>query len=242
VARSVAGERAARIVCVPDDAPAVPLLARGSFQRRNFALARATAEAYLAVAGGHGQTPPAGATDGEAHERAVRDAAAHTWVPGRLQVIDDDPLTVLDGAHNPDAIAALVESLPELPLRRGIALVLGVLEDKDAVSMLAGLLGLCEQAWFTAPPSDRALSPGALQSLARQLGFEDTRCEPSPWRALTQARRWAGRRGGTVLVTGSVYLVGDLLARLQRGSLEDQELEGADRLKTRKALGGRLDR
>ncbi len=242
VARSVAGERAARIVRVPDDAPAVPLLARGSFQRRNFALARATAEAYLAVAGGHGQTPPAGVSDGEAHERAVRDAAAHTEVPGRLQVIDGDPLTVLDGAHNPDAIAALVESLPELPLRRGIALVLGVLEDKDAASMLAGLLGLCEQAWFTAPPSDRALSPAALQSLARQLGFDATRCEPSPWRALMQARRWAGRRGGTVLATGSVYLVGDLLARLQGGSLEGQELEGGGQLQAPKAVRGRLGR
>jgi folylpolyglutamate synthase/dihydropteroate synthase len=76
------------------------------------------------------------------------------------------------------------------------------------------LLGVAERAWFTAPPSGRALSPAALQSLARQQGFERAACEPSPAKALAEARRWASQRGGAVLATGSVYLVGELLARL----------------------------
>jgi dihydrofolate synthase/folylpolyglutamate synthase len=139
-------------------------------------------------------------------------------VAGRLQRLAGDPPTVIDGAHNPDAIAALLESLPEvLPAGAPLALVLGVLEDKDAAAMLAPLLEVCERAWFTAPPSSRALSPAALQSLARQLGFEDASCEPDPARALEAARAWALERGASVLATGSVYLVGDLLAR-QRSS------------------------
>jgi dihydrofolate synthase/folylpolyglutamate synthase len=96
---------------------------------------------------------------------------------------------------------------------RPLALVLGVLEDKDAVGMLGPLLAVSERAWFTAPPSERALSPAALQSLARQLGFDRADSQPSPARALTEARRWASERGGAVLATGSVYLVGDLLAK-----------------------------
>jgi len=100
--------------------------------------------------------------------------------------------------------------------RRPVALVLGVLEDKDAAAMLAALMPIVARAWFTAPPSSRALSPAALQSLARQLGFEETACEPKPARALEHAQRWAGEHGGTVLATGSVYLVGDLLGRLER--------------------------
>jgi folylpolyglutamate synthase/dihydropteroate synthase len=93
--------------------------------------------------------------------------------------------------------------------------VLGLLEDKDAPRMLAALLPLCERAWFTAPPSTRALSPAALQSLARQLGFDAAVCEPRPSRALAQARSWAREHDGAVLVTGSVYLVGELLAELE---------------------------
>jgi len=95
-----------------------------------------------------------------------------------------------------------------------LALVLGVLEDKDAAGMLATLLALCERAWFTAPPGSRALSPAALQSRARQLGFDATSCEPRPSRALAQARDWAREHSGVVLATGSVYLVGELLGEL----------------------------
>jgi dihydrofolate synthase/folylpolyglutamate synthase len=210
VAERVAGERDARIVTAPASWGAAALGARGEFQQRNFSLARVVAETYLHEAGI------------EPREAAVREAAAATQVRGRLQVVRGDPPTVLDGAHNPDAVRALVQSLPGVVGKRPLALVLGVLEDKDAVGMLAPLLAVAERAWFTAPPSARALSPAALQSLARQLGFDRVACEPSPARALADAQRWAGERGGAVLATGSVYLVGDLLGALEReGSAEE---------------------
>jgi dihydrofolate synthase/folylpolyglutamate synthase len=115
--------------------------------------------------------------------------------------------------------------------------VLGVLEDKDAARMLAALLPLCERAWFTAPPSQRALPPATLLSLARQLGFEQAVCEPRPTSALAAAQSWARTLGGdgAVLASGSVYLVGDLLANaselgldtgLQRSSERDERSQG----------------
>ena len=199
VAERVALEQRARIVHSSPGRSLVGLAAAGSFQRRNFALARDAADAYLQSVG-----VPLSA-------RAVEEAAASTTVDGRMHVLQRDPLTVLDGAHNPDAVVALAESLGEILGGGPLALVLGVLDDKDAASMLATLLPLCERAWFTAPPSSRALSPAALQSLARQLSFEAVSCEPSPARALAQAQEWARAHGGDVLVTGSIYLVGDLL-------------------------------
>ena len=204
VAERVAAEREAWIVR-PRLAPASALRARGGFQQRNFALATAAAEEYLRAVG-----IPVSA-------EAVADAGASTEVPGRMQLVDEDPPTLLDGAHNPDAVLALVQSLPEV-LNAGpsapIALVLGVLDDKDAAAMLAALLPVVRRAWFTAPPSSRALSPAALQSRARQLGFDASVCEPRPALALAQAQEWARTHGGAVLATGSVYLVGDLLREL----------------------------
>ena len=204
VAERVARERGAHIVRPGAGEPGLALLARGAFQRTNFAVARAAAAAHLERA------------RIALSEEAVLAAAAATEVPGRLQLLDGEPPTILDGAHNRDAVDALVASLPEVLGDGPLALVLGVLEDKDAVGMLGVLLPLCERAWFTAPPSSRALSPGALQSLARQLGFQDSACEPRLAQALAQARSWARERGGSVLATGSVYLVGDLLAQIDR--------------------------
>ena len=101
VAERVAREQDARIVPAGGSPADLRLAASGPFQRRNFALARTAAEAYLRELGI------------EPREQAVRDAAAETVVQGRLQIVAESPLTVLDGAHNPDATRALIEALPE---------------------------------------------------------------------------------------------------------------------------------
>ncbi len=229
LAQRVAEEQGAELR-VADNAPTeLELGARGSFQRANFALARLAAESYLRQV----QIPVS--------EEAVRTAAGATSVPGRMQVVARDPLTLLDGAHNPAAVAAVVESLPELLGGRALALVLGVLDDKDAAAMLAALLPLCERAWFTAPPSQRALPPATLLSLARQLGFEQATCEPQPARALAAAQSWARARegGAAVLATGSVYLVGDLVARARELGLQVDLAHSGERPESSGSAAGR---
>jgi dihydrofolate synthase / folylpolyglutamate synthase len=203
VADRVGAERAARVLHADPSRPALPpLLARGSFQRENFALARLAAQVFLEHRGM------------QLDEHAVADAAAHTLIEGRMQPVSERPLTILDGAHNPHAVQAMLPSLAELTRGRPLALVMGVLEDKDAASMLELLLPACERAWFTAPPSARALSPAALESRARQLSFAHATSESDPLEALLAAQRWALESGGAVLATGSVYLVGDLIRGL----------------------------
>jgi dihydrofolate synthase/folylpolyglutamate synthase len=217
VATRVARERGARIVHAAAEPPAELQRAPGGFQRRNFALACAACEELLRDERGRRGPGWGEPLDAERHRRAVREAALTVAVPGRLQLLAEDPPTVIDAAHNPDAVAALLQALPTVIADRPLALVLGVLEDKDAAGMLGPLLGACERAWFTAPPSSRALSPAALQSLARQRGFERVACTPRPAQALAGAQRWAREHDAAVLATGSVYLVGDLLAGMQAG-------------------------
>jgi dihydrofolate synthase/folylpolyglutamate synthase len=200
-ARLVA-EQGATIVRAPAaPPPGIELLARGAFQRRNFAVACAAAEAYL----------------GRLDDGAVRAAAASTAVPGRFQVLarsDDGAEVVLDGAHNAGGVAALAESLPEFLAGRPLVAVVSVLDDKDAAAMLAALLPLCAGAVFTANANPRALSPATLASLAGQVGaggWDGTsRVEVDPRRAVALARELAGP-GGVVLATGSIYLIADLL-------------------------------
>ncbi len=194
LAERVAGERNAQIVRAGVD-PGVAVGASGTFQRRNFALARAAAEAYL------GRLDPS----------AVAAAAAQVRVPGRLQQIGTDPLTLLDGAHNPDGIRALTESLPELVAGHdNVVAVVSVLDDKDAAGMLAALMPACDALILTTSHNPRALPPPTLQSLTRQLAGPASEIVGDPHRALMRARELAGPRG-VVIATGSIYLIADLL-------------------------------
>lgn len=194
VAETVAAEKGARLIRAPTD-PGVPVGAPGAFQRRNFALARTAAEAYL----------------GRLDETAVADAAASVRVPGRLQIAGEDPRVVLDGAHNPEGIAALTESLPEvLGDRRPVVAVIAVLDDKDAARMLATLLPFCDAAVFTTSQNPRALPPPTLLSLTGQLDGPPAEIVPDPKAALGRARELAGR-AGAVVVSGSIYLIADVL-------------------------------
>ncbi|HEV3230190.1 MAG TPA: cyanophycin synthetase, partial [Solirubrobacteraceae bacterium] len=207
-----------------------------AFQRRNFAVACAAAEAYLQAVRGPGAV---------LDEEAVRAAAATaTSVPGRFQLVDERPPTIFDGAHNPDGMQVLVESLGEYlaggePGASPIVGVVSILDDKDAAGMLAILLPRCAEVVFTASSNPRALPPATLESLARQLGGPPALIEPDPPRALAVARERAvalarepapgrepapdapelrgGARGreGVVVATGSIYLVGDLLRAVE---------------------------
>jgi dihydrofolate synthase/folylpolyglutamate synthase len=199
VAQRVAAERGATVIRAGLD-PGVPVGAAGTFQRRNFALARAVAQAYL------GRLNPA----------AVAAAAAEVRVPGRLQVIARDPLTLLDGAHNPDGVAALVESLNEIvdAGQRTVA-VISILDDKDAAGMLATLLPVCDALILTSSHNPRALPPPTLQSLARQQLDAPSELVHEPRAALKRARELAGP-AGVVIATGSIYLVADLVVPAAR--------------------------
>jgi dihydrofolate synthase/folylpolyglutamate synthase len=169
-------------------AEALPL-ALPPYQRLNATVAAAAVEALL------------GRADAAVAERVP--------VPGRFQRVAQDPLTIVDGAHNPSGIEALVAALPRD--RRLVACV-SILDDKDAGAMLASLLPLCDAAVFTASSNPRALPPATLASLAGQLGGPaEVAVERDPRAALARARELAGP-AGAVIATGSIYLVADLLS------------------------------
>ena len=175
----------------------VPVAAPGAFQRANFAVATAAAEALL----------------GELDPGALRAAGARVRIPGRCEVIDRDPLTIVDGAHNPAGARALAAALPEVAgERRRTVGVVSVLEDKDAAGILRELMPSCQSLVLTHNANPRALPPATLQSLAGQLGADPValELEPEPRRALARARELAGP-DGAVVATGSIYLVADLV-------------------------------
>ncbi|MCR8671207.1 folylpolyglutamate synthase/dihydrofolate synthase family protein [Agrococcus sp. HG114] len=176
----------------------VPLM--GAHQGANAALALVAVEAFLG-GGSHAMTA-----------EVLADGLAAATSPGRLDAVGAHPLVILDAAHNPHGAAALKAALGEFFGLERVTLVLGVLAGKDARGVLAELEPVIDEAIITQSTSERALDADALAADAvAVLGADRVVVEPDLETAVETAREAATDRGGAVVVTGSITLLGDVL-------------------------------
>ena len=140
----------------------------------------------------------------------VAGAASVRW-PGRLQWVDGTPPLLLDGAHNPAALAALRPEVTALAGGRRVVALFGAMADKQLDEMLPRVAQMADEVVVTSVGGGRAASADLL---AEMLGG-GTAVEPVA-AALSEARHRAGR-SGLVLVCGSLALVGAVLAQLEPG-------------------------
>ena len=168
----------------------------GSFQRANAEVA------LLAIAALRDRLP----CDDEAIRRGLESAV---W-PGRLAIVRRAPLVLLDGAHNPAGAAALARELPPLLARRPTTLVFAVMRDKEWRGILDRLLPHVQRLVVTrvgprgADPTEVAAAIGDCVSVAvsadAHAAVADTVAAASSEEA--------------VLITGSLYLVGEAYSTL----------------------------
>jgi dihydrofolate synthase/folylpolyglutamate synthase len=166
----------------------------GEYQPANAALAVAAAEVL-----------------GDATDNAVRRGLAATVWPGRLQLIANKPRVVLDGGHNPKALTSAGAALRKLIGTERLVAVFAMLSERDPAQLLAALRTLNpDAAVFTEPASaaGHAISADLLKSI---YGPDAEAVRPAK-AALKRAIALAGAEGN-VLVCGSVYLVGEILAQ-----------------------------
>ena len=140
----------------------------------------------------------------------VAGAASVRW-PGRLQWVDGTPPLLLDGAHNPAALAALRPEVTALAGGRRVVALFGAMADKQLDEMLPRVAQMADEVVVTSVGGGRAASAALL---AEMLGG-GTAVAPVA-AALSEARHRAGR-SGLVLVCGSLALVGAVLAQLELG-------------------------
>jgi dihydrofolate synthase/folylpolyglutamate synthase len=170
----------------------IPLL--GVYQADNAALAVASIDALRS-------------RGWDISDGALRDGLARTRWPGRLEVIDRDPIVLVDGAHNPAGLELSLEAVQKLAKGRRIVIVFGAMKDKDLPSMLALLRSVNAPVIFSRIDWHRAALPADLAALFH--GESET--AESAAEALSRARKRAGR-DGMVFVCGSLYLVGEVKA------------------------------
>ncbi len=136
--------------------------------------------------------------------------------PGRFEVLAERPLLILDGAHNPASMRRFADSLDVLNVPRPIVFVVGFSGDKNMVGTVAELVRCGGRFVLTRSSHPRAARPADIARRVVVLGVECV-CEPVPVEALLRAASMAGP-AGTVCVTGSLYLVADILRAWRGGA------------------------
>ncbi|MBN1946066.1 MAG: hypothetical protein JW797_10340 [Bradymonadales bacterium] len=141
----------------------------------------------------------------------VETGLAGRWLPGRMERMPEPGLVILDGAHNAQKIGALWESLPPLP--GPLILLLGLTGEREPSSILAEIRRPPDLVVSTRPVlyGKEVVDPARLEREARLRGLA-TVTEPDTKKALDLAlHHLAG--DGLLVVTGSIYLLGEVRSR-----------------------------
>ena len=141
-------------------------------------------------------------------EAVVQGMDATRW-PGRFEVLQDNPLVIVDGAHNPQGVESLIAAVKEYLPGQHIVCVTGVLADKDWKPMMDRLKTVVSDFVAVTPDSPRAL--GNVR-LARYLTDRQhwVSVADDVEKGLTGALERAKATGGMVLACGSLYMAADV--------------------------------
>lgn len=147
--------------------------------------------------------------------QAVRNGLATVDLPGRFQIVPGQPALVLDVAHNPHSVAALLHNLDRMGFHPRTHAVFGAMRDKDIPVMLARMAPVVDAWYFTDLATPRAAKADELEAVCRDV-------PPLPGRRVTtqslrdpgaalRAALGAADPTDRIIVFGSFYTVGGVL-------------------------------
>ena len=138
-------------------------------------------------------------------QKAIKDGIIKSKMIGRFQILQKNPRIIFDIAHNPNGIQTLCQAIKDLRYKKLIVL-LGIMHDKDHEQMVNSLQKIAHIIIFTIPKIERSWKETDIESYKRDtdIFIRNTK------KAYTYARKIAGRND-LIVVTGSSYLVGEII-------------------------------
>jgi dihydrofolate synthase/folylpolyglutamate synthase len=153
------------------------------------------------------------AAEGTVPEEVIRRGiAAATWA-GRMQILSKSPFFLVDGAHNPDGVLALKESLIALYPGEQFHFIMGVMADKNYEEMVEELAPLALDFCTVTVESERALK---AQELAASICKKGIPAKPAQLFELVGSHfLWAPADGAKTVAFGSLYFIGEILRKIE---------------------------
>ncbi|MBU1147977.1 MAG: hypothetical protein KKD11_06450, partial [Candidatus Omnitrophica bacterium] len=145
--------------------------------------------------------------DPDIDEKTIRGALKKVDWPGRLQIMRKKPYVILDGAQNTASIKAVLSSIKELFDYKNLICVFGIMSDKDIKGVARELDNASDTVILTRPNNDRAVDPANLKD---NFCKANVKVIANVKKALDLGLNIAGKND-LILVTGSLYLVGEAI-------------------------------
>jgi len=153
----------------------------------------------------------------EVGDESIYKGLANVRWPGRLELVQQSPQILLDGAHNPAAAGALKACLEEEFDYRRLYMVMGIMEDKEVSVIVSELAPLADILIASSPHNPRSISARQLAEIAQNYCTEVTVIE-DVGEGVEYARQ-AAQKDDLIVVTGSFFTVGEarnyLLSKVQ---------------------------
>ncbi len=147
-------------------------------------------------------------------EKALYDGLDDVKWPGRFEILGQNPVFVLDGAHNPHGMKAAVESFKMHFCARKIHFVVGAMADKDVKGMMQMLIPLADSFIAVKPDNPRAMEAEELAELLRSLSGKAESAESAELAVGLSLER-AGE-DGIVACLGSLYFSSQIRQAYQK--------------------------
>ena len=138
-------------------------------------------------------------------EESIRKGIKRTVWHARMEILNRDPLYILDGGHNPQCAKALADSLPDILKGKKVTFIMGVLKDKDYIDVIKCMIPFAERFVCVTPNSDRALPAEKLKETIDQMMAVDTVAFDSVKEAVKYT---LSQKYKYVVCFGSLYLAG----------------------------------
>lgn len=136
----------------------------------------------------------------------IKNVKSNTDFHGRIDKISDEPIIILDTAHNPAAFNVLKELVSNAYPKEKFNLLFGAMSDKDIASMLRNIKPIVNKIIICSPATKRAESVENINKIALELGFENIIQIQNP----QSAYEFVKGLNENFIVAGSFYLIGDI--------------------------------
>jgi dihydrofolate synthase/folylpolyglutamate synthase len=140
-------------------------------------------------------------------DKAIYEGLSGVFWPGRLEVVNNSPLVILDGAHNPVAMRNLKKALLKCFDFKKLIIVLGIMEDINIMGMLKGIVPAAHRVILCKPNMDRAASTKSLVRMIKNFKVKYHQIED-----VKQATLYAlstAHKNDLICVTGSLFTLGE---------------------------------